>query len=207
MGAKIGEKIDAAAADAKAAGEQGARAALDATQEALVDGATRTKDWVLEAHEDGTLRTQTLESLSKMKDGIGSVVDRGAQIVPVAAELGRVLYAAVDKDVDLEPIYQDLEDAAARAELDARIADMPRVETIDGVDVGFSRFDETDASHSSSGASYLVMWRSENKLIGFVYRSRTDIDIDQLVAEAPRLVAAARKALEGENEPQPDAQG
>lgn len=131
------------------------------------------------------------------QSGIESVLQRGEQVVPVALEIGRVLGEAIDSDTALEPIYQEVEgsEALALQEVDAAIQGMPRVEVIDGVSVGFKQLSSVDAGHHVAESAYLVMWRQGDRLVGFVFRSRRDIAIDQLVREAPRLVALVRSVL------------
>jgi hypothetical protein len=40
------------------------------------------------------------------------------------------------------------------------------------------------------------MWRQGDHLVGFVYRSRREIDIEKMVAEAPRLVKLVQTATD-----------
>ena len=51
------------------------------------------------------------------------------------------------------------------------------------------------ASERVTESGYLVIWRAEDHLIGFVYRSRQRLDIDRIVADAPRLLGLVRAAL------------
>jgi len=132
------------------------------------------------------------------KDSAGkveTVVAKGVQIAPVALEIALVLNAAVDDDTAVEPIYQTIEGDRTEAEIDAAIGDMPRIEVIDGVKVGFSQLSHVDASKKVDEQAYLVTWRREDKLIGFVYRTKRTIDLAMLVTETPRLVALTTKAL------------
>lgn len=186
----IGQRVDRHIDEAKQAGEQ----ALYKTGDAITDNAKKAGDWVAEKHASGELTDSALSALKSVGDGVSEVVSRGKQLAPVAVEIGKVLYAAVDKDVDIEPIYQAIDDEAAMRELDESIHDMPRVETIDGVEVGFKDVSSTDAGTKSSESAYLVVWRQGENLVGFVYRSKTDVNLEQLIAEAPRLVALAQAA-------------
>ena len=132
--------------------------------------------------------------------GIEAVLAKGEQVVPVAVEIGRALGGAVDTSTQFEPIYQEVpggstELAVRRAEADAAIQDMPRVELIDGLSVGFKQLSSLDAGRSTSESAYLVMWRQHDRLIGFVFRSRRDVALTELVREAPRLVALVRSVL------------
>jgi hypothetical protein len=127
-------------------------------------------------------------------DGVESMLTRGVQLAPVALEVGKSLHGAIDSDTDIEPIVQDLEDADAQAELDKRIQDMPRVETIDGVSVGFKDMTQWDSGGRESESAYLILWRADKRLFGLVYRSKKRVNIDKLVAEAPRLIKLAQGA-------------
>jgi hypothetical protein len=132
--------------------------------------------------------------------GIEAVLQKGEQVVPVAVEIGRVLGGAVDTSTQLEPIYQEVPGGSAelaerRAEADAAIQGMTRVEVIDGLSVGFKQLSSLDLGRSTSESAYLVMWRQHDRLIGFVLRSRRDVALAELVRDAPRLVALVRSVL------------
>ena len=71
-----------------------------------------------------------------------------------------------------------------------------RVEVIDDVTVGFKQMDQLDAHTDIKQRAYLVMWRHEGFLLGFVYRSVRTIDVDKLVAETPRLLRLSNAALQ-----------
>jgi hypothetical protein len=45
-----------------------------------------------------------------------------------------------------------------------------------------------DTGGRTTESAYLVLWRRDDHLLGFVYRSRKRVDIDTLVRETPRLV-------------------
>lgn len=131
---------------------------------------------------------------------IEAVLQKGEQVVPVALEITRALVAAIDTDTAIEPIYQEVaggstELALRRAEADAAIQGMARVEPIEGLQVGFKQLSSLDLGRHVSESAYLVVWRQDDRLVGFVFRSRRAVALDQLVHEAPRLVALVRSVL------------
>lgn len=119
-------------------------------------------------------------------DGVEKTIAKGTQLAPEAWEIAKVVNAAVDDETVIEPIVQDANDKAA---LDKAVVAMPRVEVIDGVQVGFKKLDAVDAQKSVKERAFLVTWRRDGKLLGFVYRSKREIDIEALVKTAPKLVA------------------
>ncbi len=134
------------------------------------------------------------------RGGIEALLQRGEQALPVALEIGQALASAIDSNTRIEPIYQEVggaspELAARRAEADALINTMPRVEVIDNLQVGFKDLSSLDTSRQISEQAYLVVWRQDDHLIGFIYRSRRSIDLVTLVGLAPRLVGLVRSAL------------
>jgi hypothetical protein len=129
--------------------------------------------------------------------GIEAAIVKGKQLGPEALDIGSNLRKAVDSDTAIEPIYQEVEDGGrTAADVDAAIGDMPRKEVIEGVTVGFKRMDELSEQRSLKERGYLVMWRQGDHLVGFVYRSRREIDIEKMVAEAPRLVKLVQTATD-----------
>jgi hypothetical protein len=126
---------------------------------------------------------------------VEALLAKGVQLAPVAVDVAKTLHSAIDSDVDIEPIVQKLDDEQGQAELDARIKDMPRVETIDGVDVGFKDVSQWDTGGHESQSAYLILWRRDDRLLGLVYRSRKRVNVDQLVAETPRLIGLVSGAL------------
>lgn len=128
-------------------------------------------------------------------EGVEGLLAKGEQLAPIAADIGKTLRGAVESDFDIEPIVQKLDDPQAQAELDERIKDMPRVETINGFDVGFKDMTRWDSGGRETESAYLILWRRGDRLLGLVYRSRQRIHMDKLVAEAPRLVALVSGAL------------
>jgi len=189
----MAEKTRAGAADmVAAASERGAEAAQAAA------------DWAGELYRSGqlsdTARAWIKSGAAASQSGIEAVLQRGEQAVPVATEIGKTLASAIDSDTMIEPIYQEVSGASpelalARAEADAAISGMTRVEVIDGLQVGFKDLATLDLGHKVNESAYLVVWRQGDRLVGFVYRSRRDIDLAQLVSAAPRLVGLVRSVL------------
>mgnify|MGYP000067050570 CR=1 FL=1 len=190
---EMAEKTRAGAADMVAvAGERGAEAAQAAA------------DWASAVYRSGqlseTARGWIRDGAAASQVGIEAVLQRGEQAVPVATEIGKTLASAIDSDTMIEPIYQEVSGASpelalARTEADAAISGMTRVEVIDGLQVGFKELSSLDLGHSVSERAYLVVWRQGDRLVGFVYRSRRDLAIGQLVSAAPRLIGLARSVL------------
>ncbi len=189
----MAEKTRAGAADMVAvAGERSAEAAHAAA------------DWAGELYRSGqltdTARGWLKQGAAASQAGIEAVLQRGEQAVPVATEIGKALASAVDSDTMIEPIYQEVSGASpelalGRAEADAAISGMTRVEVIDGLQVGFKELSSLDLGHRVSESAYLVVWRQGDRLVGFVYRSRRDVAIAQLVSAAPRLIGLVRSVL------------
>lgn len=105
-----------------------------------------------------------------------------------ALELVRIAKAvsgSVTSDTTILPIYRP---ATEIDTIDREIAGMPRTEVIDGVTVGFKRVRELDLSEKVDEDAYLVLWRRDDKIVGFVYQKKTRIDIDVLVEETPKLM-------------------
>lgn len=135
------------------------------------------------------------ETAANSASKVETVVNKGVQIAPVALEIALVVNAAVDDDTAIEPIYQQIDGDRSEAEVDAAIAEMPRVELIDGVKVGFDQLSRIDSDQKVDEQAYLITWRRDDKLVGLLYRSKRTIDLNMLVGEAPRLVALTQKAL------------
>ena len=140
-------------------------------------------------------KTIVARGASASGEGVEALVVKGEQVAPVAFDVAKTLRNTVDSDVDIEPIVQNLDDEQAQAELDARIADMTQVETIDGLDVGFKDVSQWDTAGRENEAAYLIMWRKDARLYGLVYRSRSRVHLDKMVAEAPRLIGAVQGVL------------
>jgi hypothetical protein len=183
---EAGERAKEAGARAKEAGvravgvgEQLAGDAVDKSQELWAEGRG-------ELSEDA--KGIFAKGAASSSEGVEAMLQKGKQVAPVALDVAKTLHSAVDGEVDIEPIVQNLDDAKAQAELDLRIADMPRVETIEGVDVGFKEVTQWDAGGRGTESAYLILWRRDARLYGLVYRSNKRINIEKLIAEAPRLV-------------------
>ena len=199
---------DAAKDKAKAVGEQLADGAKDKAGE-LADGAKDKAGELADGAVDrgrqlwdgrkGELSDGAKGLLAKGAEveqgGVAALITKGQQIAPVAFDVAKTVNDSLEGDVDIEPIIQDLDDADAQAQLDQRISDMPRVETINGVQVGFKDVSQWDSGGRESESAYLILWRADERLIGLVYRSRSRVHIDKLVAEAPRLIAAVQGVL------------
>jgi hypothetical protein len=147
------------------------------------------------------LASKAGDKASALVDGAGGNIEaaiaKGKQLGPEALAIGSNLRKAVDSDTSIDPIYQEVQDGGrTAAELDAAIGDMPRTEVIGGVTVGFQQIDELSEHRSLKERGYLVAWRQGDHLVGFVYRSRREIDIDKVVAEAPRLVKLVQAAAD-----------
>lgn len=128
----------------------------------------------------------------KSSAGIEKTIAAGAQIAPAAWEIAKAINGAVDDQTVIEPIVQKADDPAG---IDKAIGGMPRVEVIDGVSVGFRQLDQLDVQRSVKERGFLVLWRRDDKLVGFVYRSRREIDLDALVKLAPKLIALFNSKL------------
>jgi hypothetical protein len=186
---------------AKGAADEVVEKATDKGKEVIADGIDGAKAEAKALWEDvpgtGELSATTRGWLDAATgDGVEPLVAKGTQLAPVALEIGKVVDDAVDKDYAIEPIYQEVGDEAARARLDEKLAKMPKTQEIDGVRVGFKRLSEVSSEKKVDESAYLVLWRRDDHLVGFVYRTRSEIDVDKLAAEAPRLVGLVNGALE-----------
>jgi vacuolar-type H+-ATPase subunit H len=186
VGKEAGEAAREAGARAK---EAGARA-KEVGEQLAGDAVDKSKEMWAERRGELSDSAQGIvaKGAASSGDGVEAMLQKGKQVAPVALDVAKTLHAAVEGDVDIEPIVQDLDDAQAQAELDRRIADMPRVETIEGVDVGFKEVTQWDATGRGTESAYLILWRRDARLYGMVYRSNKRINIDTLIAEAPRLI-------------------
>ncbi|MFO0612886.1 MAG: hypothetical protein U0414_09875 [Polyangiaceae bacterium] len=135
---------------------------------------------------------RSLVASAAKTSGIEQTVAKGAQLAPAAWEVAKVINGAVDDQTVLEPIVEKADDPAA---VDAAIGGMPRVEVFDGVHVGFRKLDDLTVDKSVKERAFLVLWRRDDKLVGFLYRSHREIDLDALVKAAPRLVALFNGSL------------
>ncbi len=182
----------------------GAADMVAAAGSASVSAAASAADWAGELYRTGqlseTARSWLAQGAEASRSGIEAVLQRGQQAAPVAMEIGAALASAVDSDTMFEPIYQEVrgdspELALRRSEADAAISGMTRVEVIDGLQVGFKELASIDLGHRVTESAYLVVWRQDDRLVGFVYRSRRDVALAQLVSVAPRLIGLARSVL------------
>ena len=184
----------------QAAKERAGELAGDAKERAgelAGDAFERTKS--LWAERKGELSERGQKLLRRGAEASGedvvALLDKGVQLAPVAFDIAKTLHESIDSDVDIEPIVQAVDDPQAQAELDARISDMPRVETINGLDVGFKDVSQWDSGGRETESAYLILWRKGDRLYGLIYRSRSRVNIDKIVEEAPRLIDAVQGAL------------
>ncbi|MFV8754683.1 hypothetical protein ACNOYE_29400 [Nannocystaceae bacterium ST9] len=197
---QAGEKAVEAGEKAKQAGGELVDRAGEKTHE-LVDSASEEAKqlWAGKLPDTGELSERAAAIIRGAGEvdstSVEAMVARGFQIAPVALEVGKTLHSAVDGDTVIEPVIQKVDDEEAQAKLDDKIKDMPRVETIDGVSVGFKDMTQYDTGGRTTDSAYLVLWRRDDRLIGFVYRSHHRIDIDTLVRETPRLYRLIEGAL------------
>jgi hypothetical protein len=193
------KRTNAAIDDAKKSIDDAGKTIDDAKKKATLavdDAKQATKRAWAGLTDTGELSKSALEWMSseKTKQGIVDVLGKGAQVAPVALEVGKTVNAAVDSETAIEPIYQSL-DGRDPAEVDKAISAMARVEVIDGLKVGFSQLSRTDASVKVDETAYLVTWRADDHVVGLVYRTKRSIDLDLLIKEAPRLVAMTKAAI------------
>jgi hypothetical protein len=202
--ADIAAHASAKAEDLKSAAKDQARSvasqAESATKSGLDKGISKVKREVFGLTDTGALSKTAADWVSKQAEGSDDpamkLVAKGAELAPVIVEASRVLNAAVDDETAIEPIYQKIE-PGKEAELDEAIAAMPKVEVIDGVKVGFRKLDAIETTKVTKEQAALVLWRKDDHLVGFVYRTKRTIDLEVLAKEAPRLVGTAQKALAG----------
>lgn len=188
------QQADAALADGKEVASPIFKAGKDRAQPYLDDASAYARTWLPDLPTSGALSDQAagwIESAAKDDERVEAWLARGEQTLPVAQDIGRTLNDAIERDFVVEPIYRPIvsdDGEMDLAALDASIAAMPRVEVIDGITVGFRRLMADDTQGREKEAAFLVLWRAERHLVGFVFRSRRKIRIDKLVTEAPRLV-------------------
>ena len=194
------EQLEAAAKDK---GKELADKGKDKGKELAAKAADRAADkakswWDDEVPSSGELSTSAMGMIkdgAEAGGGVEGMLVKGEQLAPVAVEVAKSLRGAVDTDLVVEPILQKVDDEQAQAELDAKIQGMPTVETIDGVTVGFKDMTETSTAGKKTEHSYLVLWRKGDRLLGFVYRSKKEIDAQKLIADAPRLIGLVQGAM------------
>ena len=198
-----GELADAATREAGALAEKtraGVGELATSASEQTVAAARMTAEWATKLAQRGEL-TETAKLWLKKgaelsQGGIEAVLAKGQQAVPTALAIGGALATAVDSDTMIEPIYQPIGQAGiGSAAAEAAIRGMARVEPIDGLQVGFKELTSLDLGHRVSEQAYLVVWQQSEHLVGFVFRSRRDIAIAEVVALAPKLIGLARGVL------------
>jgi hypothetical protein len=118
--------------------------------------------------------------------GIENLIVAGKTNAVEAAKLAASVAPAIADGVGFLPIYIDLGGENEQQAMDRAIGNMPRVEVIDGLTVGFRAFTKRQ---------FLVVWRQGARLIGFVYTSLLDVAIGHVVEQAPRLISLAGKVL------------
>lgn len=188
-GKQVADKAVAGTKDAVDASKK----AVDASKKAVDDARALWAD----VPDTGELSETAKGWVDAEGGSMGKVIAKGKQVAPVALEIGNTLSSAVESDRMIEPIYQEIGEEQAK-EVDEAIAQMPRIEVIDGLTVGFKQLDETSTDRIVKERGYLVTWREGNHLIGFVYRSTSTIDVEKLVAETPRLVALTKSVVKAE---------
>ncbi len=109
---------------------------------------------------------------------------------PEVVRIAKAIGGSISSDTTVLPIYRPVADKAA---VDEQIGDMPRVEVIDGVTVGFSQVRKLDPKEKVDEDAYLVLWRRDATLVGFVYQKKSRIDLETLIAETPRLMKLMRR--------------
>ena len=163
-----------------------------------------TEKWLADVNQSGELSETAkiwLQAKATLADaGIESLLVHGKLILPTAIEIGKVLNNAVDQDTVVEPIFAKLADdsdtsRSAQEKADQAIKQMTKVEVIDGLTVGFMDLTSSAEGMHRTETGYLVVWRQENYLVGFIYRSRKQINVEMLMHEAPRLIQLVRKAI------------
>lgn len=185
----------ASAATAKA--DSLASAAKDQARTAVKDGLSAAKREIFGLTDTGALSQGANDWLSKQSsnDAALAAVQKGVQLAPVAVEAAKVLNQAVDDETAIEPIFQKV-DPDKQKEIDDAIGNMPKVEVINGVKVGFRKLDAVETSKLTKEQAAVVLWRKDDHVVGFIYRTKRTIDLEVLAKEAPRLVTLTETALE-----------
>lgn len=201
---EVGAEVQREAGVLAAKTRDGAGELVVAAGERTAEAAEAAGAWAGELVRSGQLSEAARGWLQRgaqaSRGGIEALLQRGEQALPVALEIAQALRSAIDSDTRIEPIYQEVsgaspELAARRAEADSLIDTMPRVEVIDGLQVGFKDLSSLATDRQISEQAYLVVWRQDDRLISFIYRSRRSVDLVQLVGLAPRLIGLVRSAL------------
>lgn len=202
-----GEAADASqkAVDASKTAVDASKEAVDSTSKAAADAlaatkkfSEQTKKWWDDIPDTGALSDQTTTWIKNAADESGRTIENvlveGEPYAPAAMQIAGGLASAVDGDRGFEPIYVKVSDSA---DADKKIGDMPKVQVVEDLTIGLKRVDSWEGLTQKKERGYLVLWREDDHLMGFVYRSRREIDIEKVAAEAPRLVALVRKATAG----------
>ncbi len=205
------QTAEAAKQTAAAAKQTAAQAqeSLEETRRVWAERSAAARAWAEDLSDTGELSNTARAWLSAgaeaTQDGAESLLVRGEQVAPVAVSIGRSLAEVYDSDTVLEPVYQPIgapgdDPETGNAKADAAIKDMGRVEVVDGVSVGFKDLTSTSTRERVSERGYLVLWRKDDHLVGFVYRSRKTIDLEKLVAEAPKLLGLVDRGIASASE-------
>jgi hypothetical protein len=181
-----------------AAVEREAAAQASAAASAMAAGKGKAEDTLGSARQELARASESwlAEQAKSAKPGsIESWVGKGAKALTVAGDLSSAIQDVVERETVVEPIIVDVPEGEA-PKVDAAIEEMPRVEVVDGVQVGFRAIDRLSTEAKSSERAYVVMWRKGDRLYGFFYRSKQTIHVDRVVEHAPKLMAAIEKAAE-----------
>lgn len=191
-------KADGLASAAKDQARTVATQAASAAKGEVDKGISKVKKELFGLTDSGALSEAASGFVTKQAEGGDpalAVVAKGVQLAPVAVEAAKVLNQAVDEETAIEPIFQKVEPGKEK-EVDEAIGKMPKVEVIDGVKVGFKKLDGIETTKLTKEQAAVVLWRKDDHLIGFVYRTKRTIDLEVLAKEAPRLVLMTQAALE-----------
>ena len=187
------EKGKQAAADAVDASKKAADDAVDAGKKAVdatkdaVDASKKAVDdakkWWDDVPDTGELSDKTKAWLAKAADDGEASIEKaladGEQYAPTALQIAQGLSSAVDSETGFEPIYVKVDD---KASADEKIGDMPKVQVVDDLTIGLKRVDEWEGLTKNKERGYLVLWREDEHLVGFVYRSRSEINLEKVAA-------------------------
>jgi hypothetical protein len=188
-----GDAAETAKAAAETAKDKAVQAA-ETVKEAGKTAADKTREAARTVADKATDIKQTAVDVlaphaKKIKGGIESVIVDTTHKATEAAKIATILASAVDRDTTVLPIYQDIGDEAAQAQVDKVIADMPKTEAVDGLTIGFKDLVDLEGTQRTSDSGYLVVWRRGDKLIGFVYRSKMKVDFAKLGELASKVNA------------------
>ena len=186
------------AADLASAATAKADGLASAAKGEVDKGISKVKKELFGLTDSGALSEAASGWIAKQAEGGDPAlgyVQKGAQLAPVAVEAAKVLNKAVDDETAIEPIYQKVEPGKEK-EVDDAIGKMPKVEVVDGVKVGFKKLDGIETTKMTKEQAAVVLWRKDDHLIGFVYRTKRTIDLEVLAKEAPRLVLMTQAALD-----------